>query len=286
MEIKSNSFTYHYVALPPQRQIPSHSQPEWELSLVVKGRGRRHIGETMRPFKDGDLVLIPPWIEHCWYFDDDYTDADGNVVNVTLMFTAEFMKRVAIMLPELAWAMESLCKLEYAMDIGRNSSIRIGVGSSSPIGDALVGMYRTSRAIRAVRVVEVLVMAAGSLYHASYTGHKTFRDELSRKRMLIDTFVACNFTRRIQVDEIASLLGMTKSTFCVFFRRHFGDTFIHYLNNYRLDRAHYRLRDASHTISEVCYGVGFQSVSHFNHLYKERFGHAPGNDRQLVKPEV
>lgn len=57
-------------------------------------------------------------------------------------------------------------------------------------------------------------------------------------------------------------------------------TFINYLNNFRLEQASYLLKTTDEPINAVAYSCGFQTVSHFNHLFKARHGAAPGSIRQ------
>ena len=40
-----------------------------------------------------------------------------------------------------------------------------------------------------------------------------------------------------QTDETAEKLGFTTEYFCRFFKKNFGESFIDYLNDYRMDRA-------------------------------------------------
>lgn len=271
MDIKSDSFTYHYVAIPPALQLGIHSQPTWELSLVVKGRGRRLIGNISQPFTDGDLVLIPPGIEHCWYFDNGYTDHHGNIINVTVLFTTELLRRIAQVLPEMSVLSKTISDVRDALVIDHNTTTEISTG--------LCEVRLLTAPVRTLRLIEILLTISELLSDASIAGSRTTHDSVMTRRMQIDTFISCNYNRHINIDEIAGHIGMNKSSFCAFFRKHYADTFIHHLNNYRLDQARYLLQTEDCHISEICYRVGFQSISHFNHLYKSRFGAAPNHSK-------
>jgi len=49
-----------------------HHHPEYELVLVVKGRGRRMVGDHVDRFQENDLVLIGPYHPHLWMCDNEY----------------------------------------------------------------------------------------------------------------------------------------------------------------------------------------------------------------------
>ncbi len=61
-----------------------------------------------------------------------------------------------------------------------------------------------------------------------------------------------------------------------------GTTFVTYVLNQRLKRAHTRLRDpAGHAqaISAIAYESGFSDISHFNHMFRRRYGATPSDIR-------
>lgn len=58
-----------YAVLRPDEQIPEHTQDTWELAYVIAGRGMRTIGDTTEPFCEGEVILIPPGMNHVWTFD-------------------------------------------------------------------------------------------------------------------------------------------------------------------------------------------------------------------------
>ena len=55
-----NTLDFDAVCLPPEKQIPLHSQCTWELSCVITGEGTRLLGDISENFFPGDTVLIPP----------------------------------------------------------------------------------------------------------------------------------------------------------------------------------------------------------------------------------
>lgn len=82
---------FYHVILKPSQQVGIHQQDTWELSYIIQGKGRRIIGDTEDPFKDGDIVLVPPGTTHCWEFEDN-----GKLIeNISVMFSTEFMQALS-----------------------------------------------------------------------------------------------------------------------------------------------------------------------------------------------
>lgn len=75
-------------------------------------------------------------------------------------------------------------------------------------------------------------------------------------------------------------MGMSCVSFDLKIRRYSGKNFSSYLNEYRLRHAVQLLTKERMPIAEICYLSGFNSISHFNHLFKKYTGHTPSEFRQ------
>mgnify|MGYP006375289949 FL=1 len=53
----------------PRFEFFWHFHPEYELTYIIKGRGRRLVGDSVENFREGDLVLIGPQVPHSWVSD-------------------------------------------------------------------------------------------------------------------------------------------------------------------------------------------------------------------------
>ena len=94
------SFTYNNVCLDPKEQIGLHQQSTWELSYIINGAGLRLIGDIRETFSAGEVVLVPPHIPHCWYFDSNVTDKNGKIANITITFPKELPDEQISLFPE------------------------------------------------------------------------------------------------------------------------------------------------------------------------------------------
>jgi AraC-like ligand binding domain len=65
------SFIVHYETMSFARW---HHHPEYELVLILDGRGKRMIGDHIDRFEPKDLVLLGSYLPHEYFCDREYTD--------------------------------------------------------------------------------------------------------------------------------------------------------------------------------------------------------------------
>ncbi|EEJ72640.1 helix-turn-helix domain-containing protein [Lactobacillus ultunensis] len=94
-------------------------------------------------------------------------------------------------------------------------------------------------------------------------------------KIKIKNFVQQNFTENITLEKTAQELNITPQYLSNYFKDHFRTTYIHYLNELRLDKSIQLLNDSNYKIVNVAFDSGFNSVSTFNRLFKNRYGISP-----------
>ena len=67
---------------------PYHFHPELELTLILKGNGKRYVGSHVNNYFAGDLVLLGSNLPHCWKTEDG---AAGNSVSLVIHFNRDFL---------------------------------------------------------------------------------------------------------------------------------------------------------------------------------------------------
>lgn len=267
---KVQSFSYDYVRLSPQEQIELHRQPSWELTLIVMGSGIKLIGDTTEPFQSGEVVMIPPEIPHCWYFNGNNTDTDGKIVNITLSFTNEFLNHCSSDFPELYRYIENLKNIQEALKYNDSQSF--------VIASVLKSMHKQNGVERLSSMIRLLAIL--SLTDKTHIVGKYEKKDKKQERLnMIRIFVICNAYRNISLDDVVRHVGMNKTAFCVFFKQATGKTFIIYLNEYRIELACQLLKQDNLSISEICYYVGFTDIPYFNRVFKRNKGCSPSQYR-------
>lgn len=96
----------------------------------------------------------------------------------------------------------------------------------------------------------------------------------------IGEIMEANFRYNLSLEEYAKLCHRSLSSFKREFQAHFQESPGKWLLQRRLEHAAGLLRLSKMNITEVALESGFEHVSHFSRVFKERFGAAPVSYRQ------
>ena len=152
-----------------------HRHDVWELYYVLQGRGTRTAGDTVQPFDEGDVVLIPPNIYHHWDYDPSSADGDGRIHYLMVAFGHSFVLRCIEVFPELRNRLGGVSFPQEALKFGTESAWTVRYALSQ-----LNGMDELGRLCGMFRLLPVIFTAAD----CSFTG-KPVRIEREVRRMQI-----------------------------------------------------------------------------------------------------
>ena len=102
---------------------------------------------------------------------------------------------------------------------------------------------------------------------------------------LARTFISNHRADDINLADVARATHVSTFYFCKIFKRATGLSFVEYRNRLRIESAKKMLLNANLTVSEIAYGVGFQSLTQFNRLFRRVVGRSPTRFRAYLAPE-
>jgi len=93
-------------------------------------------------------------------------------------------------------------------------------------------------------------------------------------RQVID-YISSNLNQELSLDELASIAQTSKYYLIRLFKRSMGVTLHRYVTSCRIEKAKQLLAEQNLSIVEISHLVGFQSQSHFTHLFHHYVGTTP-----------
>lgn len=263
---KGTSFFFDHVHIYWHEQVSFHQHVEWEISYIISGSGRRIIGDMAETFTRGEIVLLPSNMPHCWSFDEFDHDENGKIQNTTVCFPPSLLTRCLEMFPELA---KSISRINQYKD-----AVRFEGSTLIALQNLFVQMPAQTDVQRLTTLMNMLAII-GASEEIQVVGFSKQQDKSAAKMREIHRFILNNYQHDISLDDIASHMGMNRSSICVFFKRVQGKSLFTYLNEFRIESACLMLRESNSSIAEVCHAVGFNDVPYFNRTFKKIKGMSP-----------
>jgi AraC-like DNA-binding protein/ligand-binding sensor protein len=96
-------------------------------------------------------------------------------------------------------------------------------------------------------------------------------------------YIAGHYGDPVGLDEMARTMHVSTFYFCKMFKKATGLTFTDYLGRVRVERAKNLLLNPHLRVSEIAYTVGFQSLTHFNRVFRKLTGESPTDFREKLK---
>lgn len=241
-----------------------HFHPEYEIVYVSNGRGKRHIGDHVSYFEDGDLIFLGPDLPHFGFTEE----IDEEHVEIVVQMKEDFLGIGFFSIPE----MQDIRRLfeRAKQGISFNGETKIAAGKD------LKQLPRIEGFDRLLLLLKILQRMARSseyeLLQASAFGIEVNAQDHERIQKVY-RYVEDNFKEDVSLEAVAGRVNMTVPAFCRYFKRLTNKTFTQFVNEYRVAHACRLLADESMPISNVAYDSGFNNISHFNKQFKT-FTHA------------
>lgn len=98
-------------------------------------------------------------------------------------------------------------------------------------------------------------------------------------------YIREHHTEDLSLGQVAEAVHTSLFYFCKLFRKVTGTTFTEFVSRTRVEKAKNLLLNPNLRISEIAYAVGFQSLTHFNRVFKKVVGESPTRYRSNL-PKV
>lgn len=250
-----------------------HFHPEFELVYITNADGPRHVGSHISEYHGSDLVFIGSDIPHLNFDYGVKTESEKVVLHIQPAFRSMVFQEI----PEF----DSI----YTLFEKSQHGIAFHGEIKDVIGTRLLAFHTKNPFDQFLELLQIFQLLANSneyelLHQLPYINRSAKKE---RERInLVYAFVDEHFHKKLLIDEVAKICGLTKSAFCRYFKNVTGNTFITFLHQYRVSQAK-RIIQQGGTLSEACYESGFESLSYFNRIFKKVSGENPSAYRMRTQ---
>ena len=233
-----------------------HYHPELELTLITKGNGTRFVGNSILPYEAGDLVLLGQNLPHHWVSAEDSEEQSAIVIQfpASLFHSIKECEQFEVFFKQAA----------------------VGFYFSAPSEALLQQLYAFSNAT-AVGRIGLLMQVLEALQNdqnrvplstISYESGRQVAVQQTKVSQTIN-YILDHLDKRLTVQEMSDEVHMVPQSFCRWFKKSVGISFITFVNTARVEQACQELRNSDKSMTNIAFENGFESLSHFNRTFKK-----------------
>jgi AraC-like DNA-binding protein len=256
-----------------------HYHNNYEISFITEGNGKRIVADSIVEFQPGDLVFIGCNLPHVWIPDKNSgTPSNRFLEMVFLQFTPDVLCQQLLALPEFKYVARALTMSERGIQI---------VGQTlNEVSEIMLQLPYMNSFERMLNFFKLMNIIGGSITNVPLASSEYIRQRFStgsKRLSMIHEYLMNNYREEIDLEKLAELVNMAKSSLCRYFKINMGITVFEYLNKIKIDFACKLLMDPDLNIIEVSFDSGFNNISHFNKQFRKITGLSPSEYRKQFK---
>jgi len=242
-----------------------HFHSEYQLFLVLNGKGTRFIGDSVQPFKTGDITFTGPNLPHLWRNDQDNDQlkdiawSEGAVV----YFREDFLGREFLHTEEAIRLRQVFRRSLRGIEFTGNTADRL-----RSMVKKLIDLKDFDGMLYLLKILNFISKTKEYRLLASPGYTNTLKEADTEKMYRVYAHVMKNFRGKMALSELAELTNMTPTSFSRYFKVHANKSFSEFVSEIRIGHACKLLIEKKMNVSQACYNSGFQTLSNFNRQFK------------------
>ena len=244
-----------------------HSHTFYEFFILTKDKTVHKLDGKIKELPHGTLCFIPPRVSH-----EFPTVKNASYEHINVSVTTEKLKKLCdAILPSLFNTIKDTCfeivlsqkQLEYFCDKAKsisNASIQ-------------------NESLDKISICEMITTAV-SIVYKKVTNQVDNRPEWFSN--LLNKINSSDFSLTT-IDNIYKLSNYSPATIIKYFKKYTGETIISYVGKIKINRACNLLATTDYTVLNIATILGYDSLSHFNRIFKSQTGQTPSQFRQQCK---
>jgi AraC-like DNA-binding protein/mannose-6-phosphate isomerase-like protein (cupin superfamily) len=243
-----------------------HFHPEYELTFITSGTGRRFVGDSIEEYTPGDLVLTGPDLPHTYASRESETLAEAIVVQ----FRSDFLGKELFAGPDLAPIANMLARA--------SRGLCFPVPRLVAIDSTLRGLPERPGPERTIDLLHVLLLLgrASSTRSLASPGYRPALNHATRDRLdAICLYLHARYSEPVILSEVARVAHLSPAACSGFIHRTMGRTLTEYLNELRIGAACRLLAETDRQVGEIAIACGFPNLANFNRQFKKLKGTTP-----------
>ncbi len=256
--------------------FPIHIHPEYELNFIEHAKGaQRIVGDSVETIDNLELVLITnPKLAHAWV---DHECKSQNIHEMTIQFHPSVLSAGLLEKNQFKSIKMMFERAQKGLTFG-TQPINIVLPLLRTITCETDGFYSV---LKLLTILHELSRADDTRELASHSFVQLVLGAKEDPRICkVMEYLNVNYANQVRLSEAAALICMSEPSFCRFIKQHTSKSFIDLLTDIRIGYVIRLLIDSSHPIADIGYMCGFNNLSNFNRIFKQKKGMTPTEYRK------
>lgn len=255
---------------------PWHFHSEYEIIYVKESHGERFVADSVEHFSPGDVILLGSNLHHCMRSSDIYYRGNPGlrVRGVVIQFAHDYMSHAIDKYADFTHVRLLLnsAKRGFYFPCSQNDDI-IRCIEDLPLQN---GIHRIIGLL-------LLLDKMATFKDKRFIGSPHYSENTSvfpgSRIEKVLSYLNYHYTENLSLDDMASRFSMNTSAFCRYFKQNTGKSCIDYVQDLRIGYACKLLLGSSFDISQISIECGYNTICHFNKIFKRKTAMTPSEYR-------
>ncbi len=251
-----------------------HYHDEYEIVFIHKSEGIRYVGDSINPYKPGDLVMLGSRLPHIWINKTEESKEESNrAASTVIHFQRKFVHNDFFSLP----------LLEKLRNLFEQSARGIRFIDFKGIEKYLYNIHANTSTERVISVLELLTKLSNhpqTEFLSSKEYNKVVSGQRNDRLSKIHDYIAAHFREKIDLDTLAEIAHMTPQAFCTYFKNKTRKTVFTYINDLKIGYSCKLLIETELNIDQIAHQSGYNNTTFFNRKFKEKMQLTPKEYRK------
>lgn len=254
--------------------FPIHYHNEYELTCINNGSELTRItGANADKSNEWELVMTGPNLIHGWLHEQPLC---SEVHEKTLQFHADLFSETLLSKTALGALRILLEHAQYGILFSEQTARTI-----FPMLHSLAQSEGIHSYLLLQQILQILINDNEQLMLNTVDSHLQKTDNADNRAFY--TYIQEHYRTQIKLEDAADLFNMSVSSFSRMIKRQTGNSFILFLNEYRLGMVARNLLETEYSIEYIAKLCGFNNLSNFNKSFKKTYKLSPNSYRILNK---
>jgi len=250
-----------------------HQHEEIQICHILRGEGTLVIGDSINPYKKGDVIVIGSYMPHVFKSD---VEAEAVSKMRSLFFTKESFGSNFFDL-ELSQELRSFFeKSSYGFKL---------LGSTETASKLFSKIHKATKLKRFMLFLDLLKILSTKEHQrlSSFIYDKKYSPTEGKRMTDVLEYTFENYDKDVSLEAVAQVAAMTKNSFCKYFKKKTNKTYFEFLKEIRVEHACKLIRKHKDVrIFEIAYLCGFKNMSNFNKQFKSITTLSPSVFKKLI----